>query len=371
MHKLLHSYRQNGFCIREHEFDLPLDHSIEQGKQIKVFARELTLDEQLPWLVSFQGGPGFPAIKPSNSGWLKAASKHFRILLLDQRGTGRSSALHAQSFVGLSAAEIADYLTNCRADSIIRDAESIREALGIERWSTLGQSFGGFCTLTYLSLFPESLQQCFVTGGMAGIFRNSDDIYRACYGELTRKNELFFAHYPHAQELCNEIAEYPTKKEVLFDNGQRFSIAQLQALGICLGSGAGKESLYAIIEDAFTYDCSGNRILNPAFISRVYTLQAFNTNPIYAILHEAIYAESNATNWSAERIHDELPEFQWESGKPFLFTGEMVYSSMFDELLSLQPLAEAAQLLAAKNDWGALYNREKLANNSVPVFCAI
>ena len=40
--------------------------------------------------------------------------------------------------------EQADYLTHFRADSIVRDAEAIRLNLGVEKWSILGQSFGGF-----------------------------------------------------------------------------------------------------------------------------------------------------------------------------------------------------------------------------------
>jgi hypothetical protein len=58
---------------------------------------------------------------------------------------------------------------NNRADSIVADAELVRKALlavpassasgsgsGSDgRWSILGQSFGGFCALTYLSMAPQ------------------------------------------------------------------------------------------------------------------------------------------------------------------------------------------------------------------------
>ena len=46
------------------------------------------------------------------------------MLLLDQRGTGRSTPV--------SGRERAEYLTHFRADSIVRDAELLREALGSE-----------------------------------------------------------------------------------------------------------------------------------------------------------------------------------------------------------------------------------------------
>ena len=47
-----------------------------------------------------------------------------------------------------------------RADSIVRDAEALRQELlpgdgAASRWAVLGQSFGGFCSLTYLSFAPE------------------------------------------------------------------------------------------------------------------------------------------------------------------------------------------------------------------------
>lgn len=34
---------------------------------------------------------------------------------------------------------------------VVHDAELIRRELGIEQWSVLGQSFGGFCVTAYLS----------------------------------------------------------------------------------------------------------------------------------------------------------------------------------------------------------------------------
>ena len=89
--------------------------------------------------------------------------------MLDQRGTGRSTPVGA--LPGLSAAEQAEYLKHFRADSIVRDAEAIRAELGVERWSVLGQSFGGFCVMTYLSIAPEGLREAFVTGGLAPVGR--------------------------------------------------------------------------------------------------------------------------------------------------------------------------------------------------------
>lgn len=55
------------------------------------------------------------------------------------------------------AVKQAEYLKLFRADNIVRDCEAIRENITSEyppekkKWSVLGQSFGGFCAVTYLS----------------------------------------------------------------------------------------------------------------------------------------------------------------------------------------------------------------------------
>src|SRR5688500_10386982 len=77
------------------------------------------------------------------------ALQDYRVLLLDQRGTGRSTVANRQTLPA-DPAEAARRLRHFRADSIVRDAELLRRALAGDRpWSVLGQSFGGFCAVTY------------------------------------------------------------------------------------------------------------------------------------------------------------------------------------------------------------------------------
>ncbi|MGH3231528.1 MAG: alpha/beta fold hydrolase, partial [Streptosporangiaceae bacterium] len=154
----MRTYRQPGTVLTDHHFTVPLDHGRPGGEQIEVFGREVVAagqadDERLPWLVFLQGGPGFAAQRPTGrSSWLNRALNDYRVLLLDQRGTGRSTALTARSLarLGTPAAQ-AEYLGYFRADSIVLDCELIRSDLcgPDEQWSVLGQSFGGFCTVTY------------------------------------------------------------------------------------------------------------------------------------------------------------------------------------------------------------------------------
>lgn len=169
--------RQPGVVLTDHLFQVPLDHAAPQGEQIEVYAREVVAAgkerSDLPWLLYLQGGPGGRAARPlGRDSWLDRALDDYRVLLLDQRGTGRSTPATRQTLpLRGSAAEQAEYLSYFRADSIVRDAELIRRQLLGEQgqWTLLGQSFGGFCTLSYLSLAPEGLREALVTGGLAGL----------------------------------------------------------------------------------------------------------------------------------------------------------------------------------------------------------
>ncbi|CDT69681.1 Proline iminopeptidase [Vibrio coralliirubri] len=360
---------------RQHSFELPLDYQAKDGQQIQVFARELVDlakdGQELPWLIYFQGGPGFPSPRVSGqSGWLKRALQNYRVLLLDQRGTGNSTVISHETLAHLSPEQQVEYLTHFRADNIVRDAEAIREQFGIKQWSTIGQSFGGFCTLSYLSLFPQSLQRCYVTGGIPSIEREADDVYRATYKRVEDKNRAFFAQFPQAQAMCREISDYLLNNDVRLPNGQVFTVEQFQLIGINLGGGEANLPMYFTLESAFI-EVNGNRQLSYSFLNQMQQEQGYLTNPIYAILHESIYCQGTASNWSAHRVREQYPHFNYQSGSEFWFTGEMVYPWMFDQLETLKPLREAANLLAEKSDWGTLYNAEQLNKNTVPMACAV
>ena len=56
---------------------------------------------------------------------------------------------------------------------------------------------------------------------------------------------------------------------------------------------------------------------------------------------------------------------------PVLLSGEMVYSWMGDDYAWLRPLKPAAELLAAKSDWGPLYDRAQLGGAATPPVAAL
>src|SRR5215212_282728 len=117
------TYLVPGAVLTEREHSVPLDHANPNGERITVFTREVADPDgtDRPYLVFLQGGPGFEATRPTAppTGWMKRALRDYRVLLLDQRGTGRSTPVG--SFIPGSPEEQAEYLTHFRADSIVRD----------------------------------------------------------------------------------------------------------------------------------------------------------------------------------------------------------------------------------------------------------
>ena len=371
------SYRQRGTVLTDHTFSVPLDHDRPGGERIEVFAREVVAADRagsdLPWLLFLQGGPGFGGPRLSGrSSWLTRGLDDFRVLLLDQRGTGRSTPATRHTLASFgSARDQAAYLSLFRADAIVRDAELIRRELtGGEPWSVLGQSFGGFCTVTYLSCAPEGIREAFITGGLPGLTATADDVYRVTYPRVRARTEDHYARYPADVDQARKVARQLASSEVTLPDGARLTVEAFQSLGHMLGQSSGSDDLHYLLESAF----SGG-LLTDAFLHAVHGHLSFATGPLYAVLHEACYAQRAATRWSAQRIRDEFAEFDpraaLDGGQPLLFTGEMTYPWMFDLDPVLRPLRAAADALAEREDWPSLYDVARLATNEVPVAAAV
>ena len=374
------SYRQPGTVLTDHVFAVPLDHGRPDGEQIEVFAREVAAAGQaeadLPWLLFLNGGPGFGALRPEGrESWLDRALDDYRVLLLDQRGTGRSTPATRQTLAGLGSAKAqADYLTHFRADSIVLDAELIRRELtGGAPWSVLGQSFGGFCTVTYLSFAPAGIREAFITGGLPGLSVTADDVYRRTYAAVAGKNAAHYDRYPGDVAQAALVAQHLAGHDVRLPDGAPLSVQAFQSLGIMLGMSTGSHALHYLLEDPFAGD-----ELSDAFRYAVQAKLSFAAAPLYALLHEPCYAQGFATRWSAQRVRAEFAEFDAAAAidgdpqtTPLLFTGEMIYPFMIDADPVLRPLREAADLLAERDDWPPLYDPSRLAANEVPVAAAV
>jgi pimeloyl-ACP methyl ester carboxylesterase len=380
-HEIRARHEFRGMRTVEHYFTVPLDHfAVMDGsaETITVFAREYVsaahseeAASQLPWLLFLQGGPGGRGNRwGSLGGWGKAAAQDFRILMLDQRGTGLSTPLDRATLPARgTAVEQAAYLQHFRADSIVADAELIRRALDSPPWTIYGQSYGGFCALTYLSFAPEGLREVLITGGLAPLTGSADDVYRATYQRVAARNDEYFRWYPEDREVVERIARHLRSTPEFLPDGGPLTVERFQMAGAFLGGNTRVDGLHYLLEDAFIDTAAGPR-LSDAFLEQLQSVVSRRSNPLYALMHESIYGQGEATNWSAWRMLGENPWFRPDAD-PLLLTGEMVYPWYFEQDPALRPLQDVAELLAAKQDWAPLYDPGALAANTVPVAAAV
>ncbi|KAL5572950.1 hypothetical protein UlMin_022547 [Ulmus minor] len=380
--------------IRDHRFEVPLDYSVDHrtSPKISIFAREIVAvgkeEHPLQYLLFLQGGPGFECQRPTEaSGWIHKACEEFRVILMDQRGTGLSTPLTASSMLQFKSAEdLAGYLKHFRADNIVNDAEFIRARLVPDAgpWTILGQSYGGFCAVTYLSFAPKGLRQVLITGGIPPIGNGctAEAVYRAGFEQVKLQNEKYYERFPEDREIVREVVNYLAESEgggVDLPSGGILTPKGLQTIGISyLGFSAGFERLHYIFEKAWdpVIVPGAPKRISYNFLDAFEKSTSFHTNPLYAIMHESIYCEGAASQWSAYRIRAEK-EIEFDAiraakeGRLVFFTGEMIFPWMFDEIHALKKFKDAAHILAEKKDWPPLYNIDALKNNKVPVAAAV
>ena len=354
------TYRMPGAVLTEREHSVPLVHGDPSRGTISVFTRELAAPDGLdrPYLVFLQGGPGFEAARPTSppSGWMARALADFRVLLLDQRGTGRSTPV-GPVIPGAAPADQAEYLTHFRADSIVRDLELIRAELGVDRWSLLGQSFGGFTSLTYLSLAPEGLREVLITGGLAPIDEPAGR--RGLRGDMGARarseSALPRRDTRETSIVCGRSCAGSTR---------RTSACPTATASHRVGFGRSACGSATAPGSNGCTTCSSCPSARPAFLVDAQMASPWERNPIYATLHESSYADGGATRWSAHRL---APE---EAMTGDLLGAEHVFPWMWDDYAGLRAHREAAQLLA-QHPWPRLYDADRLARNEVPVAATV
>ncbi|QCB29079.1 alpha/beta fold hydrolase [Corynebacterium endometrii] len=359
---------QFGHTVKEHVIEVPWDYADPSQGTFELFAREVCADggEEKPAIVWLQGGPGFPAPRPVGaSGVMGEALKEFRWILLDQRGTGRSHRIDA----GSPDEDISvERLASLRQENICRDAEALREHLGIDKWALFGQSFGGFCITAYCSMFPNSVSAAFLTGGLPTLDKGADELYRVTFAKLKYRHDQFTRQFPWAQERIDEVVAHLDNSQELLPTGERLSSRRFRTIGIELGRGTGFYNLAYLLEDPFR-TVRGEKRLKTDFLANVGARVSFEAGPLYAAIHESIYGGvggQRVTGWSAHRVREEFPEFAEDAGPGGYLTGEHIFPWQFDEDPALARFKDAAEALAAYQWQDSPYDPAALAE-SAPV----
>lgn len=346
-----------------------------------------------------QGGPGFGCSVPLSFDSItkELLDRNYIIVYLDQRGTGLSTPIDSrtieklpkeskykdQNIFSFRSPEMLTLeskfklILNFRANSIIKDAEKVREALiGENKWSLLGQSYGGFCSFTYLSYYPQSLREVLITGGVPPIGFHPDDVYKSTYQRTAERNKHYFDKYPADSARLRGIYSYLFGRDLSLPNGGFLSVERFQQLGILLGASGGTDNLHQIVV-AVDHELKLFGEITYNTLSNIQNQSSFDTNVIYALFQEAIYCEGEMmSNWSADRLRysPENHYFCYKKDRDITyFTGEMVYKSMFDDYSELRPFKSLAYSLHSKKNWEKLYDEDTLSKirfSEVPIVAA-
>ena len=378
---LTSSYIQHSCKVDIHKIRVPLDPTGASfpGRQIEVAARVVTAPggENNPYLLFLQGGPGGqgPRVGDFRDGWSGEALKHYRLVLMDQRGTGLSTPLSAEAVTAED--DPALFLKMFLQNQILFDAEALRDSLaGDQKWATLGQSYGGFLTLGYLSQYPDAVSESYITGGLPSL-GSIDGIYHHTYPLTAARNRVFFDRYEEDQQVIREVAAHLANHEEHLPTGERLSPTRMRSVGAALGGAMSFDLLHYLWEDPFESQ-AGELRLTPRFLAQAGARLSQAEAPLYWVLQEAIYGQTTVdqtgepTNWAAERLSAEYEGFHLDAdpldtSSPWYLTGEHAFRALISEDPATAPLLDTVDQLATDTDWPQTYDEDALAASDVPV----
>ena len=175
-------------------------HRLDVGDGHSLYVEESGNPQGIPVLV-VHGGPGAGSDGAARRFF---DAERFRIILYDQRGSGRSTPLAS---LGANT-----------TPHLVQDMEQIRRFLGIDRWLLFGGSWGSTLSLVYAERFADRVLgmvlrgiflcrprdiQWFIQDGASRVFPDHwedfvalipeserDDLIRAYHQRLTSDNEL-------------------------------------------------------------------------------------------------------------------------------------------------------------------------------------
>lgn len=131
-------------------------------------------DGPKPLLVALSGGPGQSSIEAASSFAisLDPALRRYRLVVLDQRGTGASGVLDCPNLqrlrsldaflpaeVGACANRIGPQRAFYATSDTVLDLDDLRRALGADRIALMGISYGTHVALQYARAFPQHVDR--------------------------------------------------------------------------------------------------------------------------------------------------------------------------------------------------------------------
>lgn len=170
---------------------------LDVGDGNRVYWEACGNSEGKPALV-VHGGPG-SGCTPTHRRFFDPS--RYRIVLFDQRGSGRSTP---------HAGDIDTGLEHNTTEHLVRDMEALRSHLGIDRWLVFGNSWGSTLALVYGQQHPERVSEIVLLAvttsdrdeihwlyhGAGRLFLDAWERFRAGAGASDRDADLVAAYYP-------------------------------------------------------------------------------------------------------------------------------------------------------------------------------
>ncbi|MET3861102.1 pimeloyl-ACP methyl ester carboxylesterase [Dietzia sp. 2505] len=157
---------------------VPVDHDVTDGRRVDVEVRRITATgEHTGTVFGNPGGPGADArqlwyntLNGANDAAIDEVRRNHDLVIVQPRGLEGAGALECTA--GVEDART-DYLARAKrcmdsdpefvssftTENIVRDHEVVREAMGLERISFLGFSYGTAIGMMYQTLFPDSIER--------------------------------------------------------------------------------------------------------------------------------------------------------------------------------------------------------------------
>lgn len=120
-------------------------------------------------LVMVNGGPGFDHTYVLCSDAWDVLARSRRVVLYDQRGNGRSSALKPNQ--------------SCTLADQVADLEALRVRLRAERIDLLGHSWGGYLVMAYAARHPEHVAHLIIADSAAPKWGETEFIFKYIFPE--------------------------------------------------------------------------------------------------------------------------------------------------------------------------------------------
>ena len=166
--------------------EVPLDPEMPEGDRFELFVARIPAQVASPQpdpLVLIAGGPGQSTVDfyMQARGAFAPVRRDRDIILVDQRGTGRSAAgfqcelpedIDFRTAAGEKlGALVAECLAGLERDPrffttsvAVRDLDAVRRELGVERWNIYGVSYGSRVAQHYLRRYPEHVRTVVLDG---------------------------------------------------------------------------------------------------------------------------------------------------------------------------------------------------------------